>query len=171
MTIRGNDMGLFGFGKKKTETLYSPVLGELKELRNVSDPMFAQGVMGQGFGVVPLDEKIYSPVEGTIESVFKTKHALGIKTKSGLEVMVHMGIDTVELKGAPFNILIKEGDKVKSHTPIAIMDLDMIKDAGKDPVILTIVTNTTDMLEKSELASKDSSKITDVTEAMIVTLN
>jgi len=163
-------MGLFGFGKKKTETLYSPVIGELKELSNVSDPMFAQGVMGQGFGVIPLDEKIYSPVEGTIESVFKTKHALGIKTKSGLEVMVHMGIDTVDLKGAPFNILIKEGDKVKSHTPIAVMDLDMIKDADKDPVVLTIVTNTTDMLKKSELASKDSSKITDGTDAMIVTL-
>lgn len=170
MTTRGNNMGLFGIGKKKTETLYSPVKGELKELSNVSDPMFAQGLMGQGFGVVPFYEKIYSPVEGTIESVFKTKHALGIKTKSGLEVMVHMGIDTVDLKGAPFNILVKEGEKVKSHTPIAVMDLDMIKDTGKDTVILTIVTNTNDMVDKSKLASKGSSKITDGTEAMFVTL-
>jgi len=163
-------MGIFGFGKKKTETLYSPVIGELQELSQVGDPLFAQGAMGQGFGVVPLDEKVYSPVTGVVESVFKTKHALGIKTKSGLEVMVHMGIDTVDLKGAPFDILIKEGDTVKSHETIAIMDLDMVKDAGKDPVILTIVTNTDDMIEKSELASKDSTKITDGTEAMIVTL-
>jgi len=164
-------MGLFGFGKKKiTETLYAPVKGELQTLENVSDPVFAQKMMGEGFGVVPTEEKIYSPILGTVESVFKTKHAIGFKTPTGLEVMVHMGLDTVDLNGKPFEILVKEGDQVGVHTPIATMDLQQVKDAGKETVVLTIITNTADKIENVEVASANKTEITDGAEVMVSTL-
>ncbi|GEO59023.1 PTS sugar transporter subunit IIA [Companilactobacillus bobalius] len=153
-------MGLFGLGKKKiTETIYAPVNGKLKTLENVNDPVFAQKLMGDGFGVVPAQGNIYSPVEGIITSVFKTKHALGLKTSNGLEVMVHMGLDTVELAGKPFEILVEEGDKVKVQTPIAKMDLEQVRLAKKDTIILTIITNTADKIDSSSLSVENNADL------------
>lgn len=153
-------MGLFGLGKKKiTETIYTPVNGKLQTLENVNDPVFAQKLMGDGFGVVPTQGNIYSPVEGIITSVFKTKHALGLKTSNGLEVMVHMGLDTVELEGKPFEILVEEGDKVKVQTPIAKMDLEQVRLAKKDTVILTIITNTADKIDSSSLSVENNADL------------
>jgi len=164
-------MGLFGFGKKAiTETLYAPVNGTVQTLENVSDQVFAQKLMGDGFGVVPDEEKIYSPIEGTVTSVFKTKHALGFKTPTGLEVMVHMGLDTVELEGKPFEVLVKEGDKVGVHTPIATMDLKQVKDAGKETVVLTIVTNTADKIGSTELQTENDAKIDGGSKVMVATI-
>ena len=107
--------------------------------------------MGEGFAVEPIDGIIYSPVSGVVVSIFKTKHALGIKTSSGLEVMIHMGLDTVELQGKPFNILVKEGDKVTPDTQIAKIDLEQVKEAGKDPIILTLITNTNDYVDNVKM--------------------
>lgn len=153
-------MGLFGLGKKKiTETIYAPASGKLQTLENVKDPVFAQKLMGDGFGVVPTQGNIYSPVEGIITSVFKTKHALGLKTSNGLEVMVHMGLDTVELEGKPFEILVEEGDKVKVQTPIAKMDLEQVRLAKKDTVILTIITNTADKIDSSSLSVENNADL------------
>ncbi|MFH5810635.1 PTS glucose transporter subunit IIA [Companilactobacillus sp. FL22-1] len=164
-------MGLFGFGKKKlTETLYAPVKGKVQALENVSDQVFAQKMMGEGFGVVPDDDKIYSPIEGTVTSVFKTKHAIGFKTPNGLEIMVHMGLDTVDLEGKPFKILVKDGDKVGVHTPIAVMDLQQVEDSGKDTVVLTIITNTTDKVEGVEIEANDSTAINDGSAMMVATV-
>ena len=108
-------------------------------------------MMGEGFAVEPIDGIIYSPVSGVVVSIFKTKHALGIKTSSGLEVMIHMGLDTVELQGKPFNILVKEGDKVTPDTQIAKIDLEQVKEAGKDPIILTLITNTNDYVDNVKM--------------------
>jgi glucose-specific phosphotransferase system IIA component len=164
-------MGLFGFGKKKiTDVLNSPVVGKVQTLENVADPVFAQKVMGEGFGVVPNNEKIYSPVTATVTSVFKTKHAIGLKTDDGLEVMVHMGLDTVELNGEPFEIKVNEGDKVEANTLIATMNLNKVKDAGKDTVVLTIVTNTADKLERAEMTVNDTSSVDNGDAIMSVTL-
>lgn len=164
-------MGLFGFGKKKiTDVLNSPAVGKVQTLENVADPVFAQKVMGEGFGVVPNNEKIYSPITATVTSVFKTKHAIGLKTDDGLEVMVHMGLDTVELNGEPFEIKVNEGDKIEANTLIATMDLNKVKDAGKDTVVLTIVTNTADKLEKAEMTANDTSSVNNGDAIMSVTL-
>ncbi|GEO79452.1 N-acetylglucosamine and glucose PTS, EIICBA [Companilactobacillus mindensis DSM 14500] len=164
-------MGLFGFGKKKiTETLYAPVIGKVQALENVSDQVFAQKMMGEGFGVVPSEGKIYSPIEGTVTSVFKTKHAIGFKTPTGLEVMVHMGLDTVDLEGKPFEILVQENDQVGVHTPIANMDLQQVKDAGKDTVVLTIITNTANKVDNADLKVNDSTEINDGSEVMVATI-
>ncbi len=133
----------------QTVDLASPVNGKFTDLSEVHDDVFSQKMMGEGFADQPTDGEIYSPVNGTIMSIFKTKHAIGIKTPSGLEVMLHMGLDTVELNGAPFTIHVKEGDKITTDTHLATVDLDQIKDAGKDPVILTLITNTKDYVDKT----------------------
>lgn len=133
----------------KTVDLASPVNGKFTDLSEVNDDVFSQKMMGEGFGVQPADGKIYSPVSGTVMSIFKTKHAIGIKTQDGLDVMLHMGLDTVELKGKTFTIHVKEGDKVAVDTHLATVDLDQIRDAGKDPVILTLITNTNDYVDKA----------------------
>lgn len=164
-------MGLFGFGKKKTtDVLSSPVIGKVQALENVADPVFAQKIMGEGFGIIPEDEKVYSPITATVTSVFKTKHAIGLKTDDGLEVMVHMGLDTVELNGEPFEIKVNEGDKIEANTLIATMNLNKVKDAGKDTVVLTIVTNTADKVEKAEMTANDTSSVNNGDEIMSVTL-
>ncbi|WP_317939239.1 PTS system trehalose-specific EIIBC component [Tetragenococcus halophilus] len=127
--------------QKVTEKLFAPVSGELLKITAVDDPVFSQKMMGDGYAVKPTEDQIYSPVAGTISSVFETKHAIGILTDSGVEVLVHMGLDTVELKGAPFTINVKENDQVSSDTQLATMDRKAVKDAGKQTDVLTVFTN------------------------------
>lgn len=123
------------------ETLYAPADGKVVAITEVSDPVFSQKMMGDGFAVQPTNGTIYAPVAGTISSIFETKHAIGILTPSGAEVLVHMGLDTVELKGAPFEVLVSEGDTVTPETKLAVMDLDAVIAAGKQTDVLTVITN------------------------------
>lgn len=123
------------------ETLYAPADGKVVAITEVSDPVFSQKMMGDGFAVQPTNGTIYAPVAGTISSIFETKHAIGILTPGGAEVLVHMGLDTVELKGAPFEVLVSEGDTVTPETKIAVMDLEVVTAAGKQTDVLTVITN------------------------------
>ena len=123
------------------ETLYAPADGNVVAITEVSDPVFSQKMMGDGFAVQPTNGTIYAPVAGTISSIFETKHAIGILTPGGAEVLVHMGLDTVELKGAPFEVLVSEGDTVTPETKIAVMDLEAVTAAGKQTDVLTVITN------------------------------
>ena len=123
------------------ETLYAPADGKVVAITEVSDPVFSQKMMGDGFAVQPTNGTIYAPVAGTISSIFETKHAIGILTPGGAEVLVHMGLDTVELKGAPFEVLVSEGDTVTPETKLAVMDLDAVIEAGKQTDVLTVITN------------------------------
>ena len=123
------------------ETLYAPADGKVVAITEVSDPVFSQKMMGDGFAVQPTNGTIYAPVAGTISSIFETKHAIGILTSGGAEVLVHMGLDTVELKGAPFEVLVSEGDTVTPETKLAVMDLDAVTAAGKQTDVLTVITN------------------------------
>lgn len=125
----------------ETDTFYSVANGHLEDIEKVSDPTFAQKMLGDGYAVVPTDGKIVAPVDGTIETIFPTKHALGIKTANGLEVLVHMGIDTVQLKGEPFEIMVKDGQEIKHGDQLAQVDLDKITAAGKKTDMMVIVTN------------------------------
>jgi len=125
----------------ETDTFYSVANGHLEDIEKVSDPTFAQKMLGDGYAVIPTDGKIVAPVDGTIETIFPTKHALGIKTDNGLEVLVHMGIDTVQLKGEPFDIKVTDGQKIKHGDQLAQVDLDKIKQAGKKTDMMVIVTN------------------------------
>lgn len=151
-------MGLFGFGKKKT-IFTAPVSGQFQSLENVEDEVFSQKLMGEGYGIIPDNNKIYSPISGTVSSIFETKHALGITTNAGLEVLVHMGIDTVELNGEPFNIMVKKGEKVDKDKQLAEMDLDNIKSKNYGTVVLTIITNVQDKVKNLKFLTKESNKI------------
>ncbi len=125
-------------GKIKT---YAPADGRVVELEEVSDPVFSGKLMGDGYALRPTDKDIYAPVAGEVVMVANTNHAIGIKTEEGLEVLVHMGIDTVALEGQGFDISVKEGDKITKDSHIAVMDLDFIKENGKQTDIMVIVTN------------------------------
>ncbi|KAF1304571.1 PTS sugar transporter subunit IIA [Candidatus Enterococcus willemsii] len=129
---------MFSFLKKKKHVLTSPVTGTLLPLAKVSDPVFAEGMMGAGVAVEPTASDVYSPVEGTITTIFPTKHAIGIKSTIGKDVLLHIGIDTVELNGQGFHIHVSEGDKVTSTTLLAQVDHDYLKSQGKASTIMVL---------------------------------
>lgn len=132
--------------KLTTQEIVAPVDGQIEELDEVEDQVFSQKMLGEGFAIVPKDGKIVAPVDGKIISVMSTKHALTLKsTKGNLEILLHMGLDTVELKGRPFDIKVKENEIVKAGQPIAQMDIEKIKEAGKDPVVIMTITNMDDV--------------------------
>lgn len=126
---------------KAIENFSAPVSGKVIPLNQVNDDMVAQKILGDGFAIIPSNGKIYSPVNGTISSIFKTKHAICLKSDNGLDILLHLGIDTVELKGKPFEILVKEKDKVECGQLIGKMDIKQITDAGKDPTVLVLITS------------------------------
>lgn len=115
--------------------------GVVESLEKASDPVFAQKMMGEGYFVEPINGQIYSPVSGTISSVFPTKHAIGITTANGLEVLLHMGINTVDLGGTPFEVKVTEGQLVTPDTLVAQVDLAAIKAAGKETSMMVLITN------------------------------
>lgn len=119
----------------------APATGKLIPLTSVSDEMFAQKMMGDGYAVKPIENEIYSPIDATISSVFSTKHAISLTTTDGLEVLMHLGVDTVELKGAPFDIKVQEGQKVAAGNLLGTMDLKQVADAGMSSEIMVIFTN------------------------------
>lgn len=126
---------------KAVENFSAPVSGKVIPLNQVNDDMVAQKILGDGFAIIPSNGKIYSPVNGTISSIFKTKHAICLKSDNGLDILLHLGIDTVELKGKPFDILVKEKDKVERGQLIGKMDIKQITDEGKDPTVLVLITS------------------------------
>ncbi|WP_159723513.1 glucose PTS transporter subunit IIA [Enterococcus sp. CSURQ0835] len=115
--------------------------GVARPIHEANDPVFAQKMMGEGYFVEPENGHIYSPVSGKVSSIFPTKHAIGITTPSGLEVLLHMGINTVDLEGKPFTIDVTEGQEVTPDTLVASADLNAIKSAGKGTEMLVLVTN------------------------------
>lgn len=155
--------------KAATVNLSAPVNGIYTDLTKVNDQVFSKKMMGEGFGVKPADGNIYSPVKGKIVSIFKTKHAIGLKTPEGLEVMLHLGLDTVELKGKPFTVLVKEGDQVTPTTQLEKMDVEQIKKAGKDPIVLTLITNSKDHVQTVNSLSADGKTVKTHDEVMRVT--
>jgi glucose-specific phosphotransferase system IIA component len=123
------------------ETIVSPVDGEIIELENVLDDVFSSGVMGDGFGVIPTSKNFYSPVSGKVENAYKTGHAYTIVSDDGLDVLIHIGIDTVELEGEYFDSKISSGECLKKGDIIAYADIDKIMEKGFDPVCVVVVTN------------------------------
>lgn len=121
--------------------IYAPVDGMLKDIDQASDPVFATKIMGEGFIIEPDDGKVYAPVSGVVTAIACTKHAITIKMMNGLEVLVHMGINTVTLKGEPFTIDVNPDDIVKGGQAIAEMDLEAIKSAGLEDIVIVVITN------------------------------
>lgn len=134
--------------------LLTPAAGQVIGLKKVDDQVFSSGMMGQGFGLEPSSGQVVAPVDGEVAMVAEAKHAIGFTTSDGLEVLVHMGINTVEMKGAPFEIKVKAGDKVVAGQAIATMDLTKVKEAGFATTIVTLVTNVQDVLEGLDIEEK-----------------
>lgn len=136
---------MFNFFNKKSQTeklvVYSPADGELVQITEVNDDVFSQKMLGDGFAIKSSTGKIYAPVEGTVTTIFPTKHAIGITTKDGLEILLHLGLDTVELKGVPITLKIQVGQSIRHGDLIAIMDVQAIKSKGYDDTIILIYTS------------------------------
>ena len=127
--------------KGVTEEVYSVADGQVVALEQVKDPVFAQKMMGDGFAVEPANGNIVSPVSGTVSSIFPTKHALGLVTEAGLEVLVHIGLDTVSLEGKPFTVHVAEGQKVAAGDLLVTADLDAIRAADRETSTVVVFTN------------------------------
>lgn len=125
----------------KKVKLKSITAGKVISLQEVPDQVFSAGLVGEGFAVDITSGEISSPVDGEIIQVFPTGHALGIRSDSGLEILVHIGIDTVELKGEGFDIRVQKGQKVAAGDTLVIVDIDLIKSKGKSTITPIIFTN------------------------------
>ncbi|GAB3057146.1 glucose PTS transporter subunit IIA [Salinicoccus sesuvii] len=132
--------------------------GELFSLGNVNDAVFSQRMMGEGYAVEPKSNEIYSPVAGTVTMITDTKHAIGIETDDGIEVLVHMGIDTVNLKEDVFDIHVKEGQKIDRNEKLADMDIKTALSLGYESTIITVITNTPDKVDTFRLKRSGSVK-------------
>lgn len=135
------------------ETFVSPLSGDVVALENVNDPVFSSGAMGKGLAVKPSEGVVYAPADAEVTIAFETGHAYGLKTASGAELLIHIGIDTVSMNGDGFEKLVAAGDKVKAGQAIAKFDAGKIVAAGLDDTTMIIVTNTADFAEVSPLAT------------------
>ena len=132
---------------KMINSIQSPVKGNVINLNEVSDEMFSGEVLGKGIAIIPTDGKIYAPATGTITATFETKHAIGITTDEGVEILIHIGVDTVKLDGKAFIQHVEKGQKINQGDLLLETDLKLIKEAGLDPTIMVVITNSDKYLE------------------------
>lgn len=149
---------MFGFGKKKNKekVLYAVAKGQVKPISEVKDPVFSQKMMGDGFAVSPENNAVFAPVEGTVIAVFPTKHAMTFKTSDGVDVLVHIGLDTVSLDGEGFNILVSENQEVTPQTQIAEVDFDLLKEKGLETDIIVALPDSGAVIDKLQLGVTDA---------------
>ncbi|MBE6184827.1 PTS sugar transporter subunit IIA [Heyndrickxia ginsengihumi] len=147
------------FGKReevlKSIQLIAPVSGKMLTIEEVPDPVFSQKMMGDGVAFEPQEGKIVAPADGEIIQVFPTKHAIGIKAVNGAEILIHIGLETVGMKGEGFTVHVSEGKKVKQGDVLVTVDLNLVKEKASSIVTPMIITNLNDMqsIEKSSLSS------------------
>lgn len=132
---------MFGFLNKKVREVKAPVDGEIVSIESVKDEVFSQKMVGDGVAIVPISNVFTSPIDGTISKIFATNHAFSIKSKKDLEVMVHIGLDTVNLNGKGFECLASEGDEVSCGDEIIKVDLNFLKENNIDTITPIIITN------------------------------
>ena len=134
---------MFG-GKEEKKTVLAPAAGKAVSLKEVNDPTFSQEILGKGVAIIPSEGKIVAPADGTISVFFETKHAVSISAENGAEIIVHVGLDTVNLKGEHFTAHKQQGDKVKAGELLLEFDMEAIKAAGYDVITPVIICNTPD---------------------------
>lgn len=139
----------------KTTVLGAPLKGEVRDLNEVEDEAFSSGVLGKGGAILPSDGKVVSPVDGTIVTFFPTSHAIGIQSDSGVEILIHVGMDTVKLNGKYFNPKAKEGDHIKKGQLLLEFDIDNIKKEGYSTLTPIIISNTDDYSDIIKTSEKE----------------
>lgn len=130
--------------RKKEIVIASPMKGEIVDIKSVPDVTFSEEMLGVGAAILPVDGKVYAPSDGEVSALFPTYHAVGITTEDGTELLVHVGIDTVKLKGEGFKAFVKVGDNVKKGDLLIEADLKKIEEAGYDLSTPVVVCNTGD---------------------------
>lgn len=142
---------IFGEGKQET-VLFSPVKGQMSEITEVKDETFAQKMLGDGIAIIPSDGKIISPCDGMVDNMFETGHAFSLVTEDGLEVLIHVGLDTVKLKGKHFTVVRNTGEKVKKGDTMVEVDFDAVKGEGYDTTVVMVILNSEEYsaMEKAE---------------------
>ena len=143
------------FGKSNDECVYAPIDGAIIPLEKVNDTTFSEGLLGPGIGINPTSDTIYSPIDGEITVVFPTKHAICLKRKDGLDLMVHIGIDTVNLQGKGFQLFVQKGQKVKKGTKLVKFDKALMQKENYDMTIMLIVLSKEDF----EITFADKDKV------------
>ncbi|MCH6268576.1 MULTISPECIES: PTS sugar transporter subunit IIA [Neobacillus] len=133
-------------GKPEVE-IYSPLDGKVVSLEEVPDPVFSEKMMGDGVAVIPSAGKLVAPVDGEVIQVFPTKHAIGIKSVNGLELLIHIGLDTVQLNGEGFQVYVEQGQSVKVGDLLVNFDIPFIKSNNKEIVTPIIITNMAERVE------------------------
>ena len=151
-----------GFGKKAGEVLGAPVQGKAVAISEVSDPTFGEEILGKGMAIVPTVGKVFAPVDGTVGMVFDTKHAISMTSKSGIEILIHVGLDTVTLKGAPFTAHVEAGQDVKAGDLMLEFDIEAIKAAGLDTITPMVICNTDEYKTITANVGKDVNPMDEV---------
>ena len=131
----------------RSTALKSVVEGEVVPLNEINAQAFSTGALGKGIGIKPISHVIHSPIDGEVLTVFPTKHAIGLRSDQGVEVLIHIGIDTVSLEGKYFTMNVKQGDRVRTGQPIGEVDFEKVREAGYDPTTIVVITNTNDFLD------------------------
>lgn len=144
--------------RDKYEEIVSPITGEVEPLSGIKDEVFSKQVLGKGIAVIPKEGKVYAPFDGRVEALFDTKHAIGLKAANGVELLIHVGMDTVELKGKYFKAHVKAEDEIKKGQLLLEFDIEGIRSAGYEIVTPVIVSNTGDYLDVLE--TKESGEVT-----------
>ncbi|WP_261806894.1 PTS sugar transporter subunit IIA [Lapidilactobacillus luobeiensis] len=132
--------------KAQSQRLFSPVDGNVIPLAKVADPVFAQGTLGRGFAIEPSDGLLYAPVSGKVTLIATTKHAIIFHQENGLDVMLHLGLNTAPLQGTPFRIHVSDGQTIRGGKRIGYMNRAKISAAGDQPTVIVVVTNAAEAL-------------------------
>lgn len=135
------------FAKDNSIRIGAPTEGKLVSIKEVSDPTFSEEVLGKGVAIIPADGKFYAPVDGTISTIFPTGHAAAITSSEGVEILIHIGLDTVKLEGKHFTIHAEEGQEIKKGELLLEADLDQIKTEGYDIITPVIICNSDEYSE------------------------
>ncbi|WP_195945602.1 beta-glucoside-specific PTS transporter subunit IIABC [Paraclostridium bifermentans] len=141
--------------KLEKEVVVSPIKGEVLNLSDIEDAAFSSGVLGQGVAIIPSDGKVVAPVDGVVTTLFPSLHAIGILSDEGVEVLIHIGLNTVQLEGRGFEACIKQGDRITKGQTILKFDIDVIKEAGYSVVTPIVVTNSSQFLDVVQTESKN----------------
>lgn len=133
----------------------APTAGKLVSIKEVSDPTFSEEILGKGAAIIPSDNRIYAPIDGTVSTVFPTGHAVAVTSAEGVEILIHIGLDTVKLDGKHFTIHASEGQEVKKGDLLLEADLEQIKAEGYDTITPIIICNSDDFSEIQMMEPKD----------------
>lgn len=160
------------FGKKEEEPevdknleIKSPMNGTYIPLEEIPDPVFAEKMMGEGFGIEPTGGEVVAPVSGVVMQVFPTNHAVGIKADNGIEVLIHIGLETVAMEGKGFEGFVSEGDRVEVGDKLVVFDIDLVKEEANSTISPVIITNS------DELESFNIKSVTEAVKGETVVVN